>query len=332
MAQDNGLSSSFYSLTPEVVLAGIESCGYHTTGEYVQLNSYENRVFDVFLETTSKDFEKLSGHIITKFYRPNRWSREALNEEHFFEQELKNQGIPVIAPIELAGANTLASHSGLSFALFEKCVGRMPQELSLEDLKQVGRLLARIHNCGAQSDFNSRPWLTAEEYGWPALDRIADFCAPEVWARYETAAENILVWLEDNCPEDDYIRIHGDCHRGNLLQKDEAGKDREYFFVDFDDCVMGPIAQDFWMLFSGDQEMASDEQDALLSGYDELRELPLEQFELFPALRGLRIIHYAGWIAKRWEDPTFPHLFPQFEDYTYWAEEVEALEKISWSL
>ncbi|MEO0336073.1 MAG: phosphotransferase, partial [Pseudomonadota bacterium] len=172
----------------------------------------------------------------------------------------------------------------------------------------------------------------AEDFGWPALDRIEQVAAPEVWSRYEKAAENILYWLEDHLEPENFIRIHGDCHRGNLLQLDTAAGERDFFFVDFDDCVMGPEAQDFWMLFSGDQEMAAEEKDALLSGYDQLREIPESQFELFPALRGLRIIHYAGWIAKRWEDPTFPQLFPQFHDYTYWAEEVEALERIAWAL
>jgi Ser/Thr protein kinase RdoA (MazF antagonist) len=326
------LDRSFYKLTPDVVLEAIESCGYTTTGEYLQLNSYENRVFDVFLETTSLGCEEFDGHLIAKFYRPNRWSFEALHEEHFFEQELAHQGIPVIAPLELENGKTLASFEGLSFSLFKKCFGRMPQELTLDQLKQVGGLLARIHNCGSQNEFNHRPELTPEEFGWPALDRIESVAAPEVWSRYERAAVNILEWLEDRLEPEDFIRIHGDCHKGNLLQLDTVEGNRDFFFVDFDDCVMGPEAQDFWMLFSGDQEMADDEKDSLLSGYDELREIPESQFELFPGLRGLRIIHYAGWIAKRWKDTTFPLLFPQFHDYTYWAEEVEALERIAWSL
>lgn len=326
------LSQSFYQLTPEVVLSGVENSGYLTTGEYVQLNSYENRVFDIFLEPTSKGYNTLNGRIIAKFYRPNRWTESALLEEHFFEQELAAQGQPIISPIELENGKTLGVESHLYFSLFPKCFGRMPQELSLSELKSVGRLLARMHNCGEQRDFEHRAWLTPEEFGWPALDRVEPFAAPEVWARYEEAAMHILHWLDEHLNEDQFIRVHGDCHKGNLLQTDTKDGQKEFFFVDFDDTVMGPAAQDFWMLFSGDRETSQQEIDSILDGYEELRSFPEEQLGLFEGLRGLRIIHYAGWIAKRWEDPTFPHIFPQYRDYTYWAEEVEALEKIAWSL
>lgn len=326
------ISQSFYQLTPEVVLSGVESAGYLSTGEYVQLNSYENRVFDIFLEPTSKDFDALNGRLIAKFYRPNRWTESALLEEHSFEKELADQGQPIISPLVLNTGQSLGQHNHLYFSLFPKCFGRMPQEFSKEELKSVGRLLARMHNCGEQKDFEHRPWLTTEEFGWPALDRVETFAAPEVWARYEEAAMHILNWLDEHLNEDDFIRVHGDCHKGNLLQTDNIDGSKEFFFVDFDDTVMGPVAQDFWMLFSGDSASAKDEIDCILDGYEELRTFPDDQMNLFEGLRGLRIIHYAGWIAKRWEDPTFPHIFPQFRDYTYWAEEVEALEKIAWSL
>lgn len=326
------LAQSFYQLTPDVVLEGIESAGYQVTGEYVQLNSYENRVFDIFLETTSQDFETLNGRVIAKFYRPNRWSREALFEEHFFEEELASQGQPIISPLTLKKGQSLGSYNGLLFALFPKCMGRMPQELSLDELKSVGRLIARMHNVGEQSQFQHRPRLTPEDLGWPALDHVESFVAPEVWLRYENAASDILEWLEENLDPETFIRVHGDCHKGNLLQKFSPDGSNEFFFVDFDDTLMGPAAQDFWMLFSGDQETSQEEKDAILSGYEDLRMFPDSQLKLFEGLRGLRIIHYAGWIARRWEDPTFPYLFPQYKDYTYWAEEVEALERIAWSL
>jgi Ser/Thr protein kinase RdoA (MazF antagonist) len=326
------LSQSFYQLTPEVVLSGVENAGFLTTGEYVQLNSYENRVFDVFLERGSLRAQELNGRIISKFYRPNRWTAEALKEEHQFELELAEQGQPIIAPLRLPNGDTLGVESGLYYSVFPKCFGRMPQELSREELKSVGRLIARMHNCGEQKDFEHRLWLTPDELGWPALDHVSEFAAPEVWARYEEAAMHILRWLDARLDDRDYIRVHGDCHKGNLLQTDSTAGEKQFFFVDFDDTMMGPAAQDLWMLFSGDRETAQVEVDAILSGYEELRHFPEDQLTLFQGLRGLRIIQYGGWIAKRWADPAFPHIFPQFRDYTYWAEEVEALEKIAWSL
>lgn len=326
------LSQSFYQLTPEVVLAGVEQAGFRATGEYVQLNSYENRVFDIFLEKSDGSSSALNEHVIAKFYRPNRWTKEALLEEHAFETELADQGQPVIAPLKFPSGDTVGVEQGLFYSLFPKCRGRMPQEFRLDEMKSIGRLLARMHSCGEQKDFEHRPWLTTEELGWPALDRVGEFAAPEVWARYEEAAMHILRWLERRLDENTFLRIHGDCHRGNLLQTDTTTGEKQFFFVDFDDTMMGPPAQDLWMLFSGDQDTAAAEVEAILSGYEELRHLDDDQLELMPGLRGLRIIHYGGWIAKRWSDPAFPHIFPQFRDYTYWAEEVEALEKIAWSL
>lgn len=332
------IKQTFYQLTISDVLSAVEAAGFPTTGEYFQLNSYENRVFDVFLEPELTPAE-LNQHLIVKFYRPHRWSEKAIQEEHFFLEELNSVGLPVIAPIHFAANNsTLFPYKQMWMAAFRKGMGRMPQEFSHEDLQKVGRTLARLHNVGSLKTATHRPNMNVDDIGEPALQRIEQWCAPEVWTRYNAAAIKIFDFLDEHLNESEFIRIHGDCHRGNLLKTDptpkerEAGIDSEFFFVDFDDFCNGPEVQDFWMLLSGPVRSSQDDLNAILTGYDELREVPEDDLRLIPALQGLRVIHYSGWIARRWEDPTFPQLFPQFKDYLYWAEDTEALEQIAWSL
>lgn len=319
------LTESFYQLGVEQVFEVAESLGFQPTGEYFQLNSYENRVFDLFLEGADRP------HIICKVYRPQRWSEEAIREEHLFLSELKSHGILAVAAWEKEGATTFV-HNGMIFSFFPKAVGRMPQELSLQDLKAVGRQVAKLHNVGAQKTAHHRPSLDVESMGWAALDGVESWVAPEVWPRYEKAACEILNFLEDELDLSQMIRIHGDCHKGNILQSDPRDGDKQFYFVDFDDFINGLPVQDFWMLFSGDETENSEELESFLEGYEALRIFDRQQLNLMPAFRGLRILYYANWIAKRWQDPTFPKLFPEFENYVYWAEEVEALEKIAWQL
>lgn len=322
---------SFYDLTPETVMTGIEAAGLIPTGEYTQLNSYENRVFDIRLEADGNP-EALKGRVIAKFYRPGRWDQETIQEEHDFQLDLMEVGLPVVAPLTQANGGTISSCHGMFLGLFPKAVGRMPQELMLEDYQKIGRTLARLHNVGELRPAKNRPRLHPEVFGWPSLEVLEDWVAPEMWSRYEQAAGEILQWLEDIVDEFSFQRIHGDCHKGNLLLKQDRDEPEEFFLVDFDDFCMGPAVQDFWMLFSGDADTLGEEEQAILSGYEELRRFDDRELDLIPALRGQRIIHYAAWIARRWGDPSFPRLFPTFREYNYWAEEVEALERLAWSL
>lgn len=314
------MTKNFYELTPDQVLLGIESLGFHTTGEFTQLNSYENRVFEIRLEENPLKCEKL----IAKFYRPGRWSKDAIRDEHQFLADLKEEGIEVVAPYTIKN-ETIFSHQKIFFSLFPKFMGRMPQELLHGDFQKIGRTLALIHNVGSRQKAKHRPSLTADLYGRESLKILKGAVAMEMWPRYEKAAIQIIEYLEDYLEQEKFIRIHGDCHRGNLLNDGTS-----FFFVDFDDCCNGPEAQDFWMLLSQDQ--LEDELDELLSGYTEIRDFDESQIHLFEPLRGLRIIHYAKWIAMRWSDPSFPRLFPDFQSYSYWAQETEQLEKIAWSL
>jgi Ser/Thr protein kinase RdoA (MazF antagonist) len=315
--------SSFYNLDPEKVLQAAETEGFLTTGEFSQLNSYENRVFDIRLENS---FENHT-HVIAKFYRPNRWSKEAILEEHQFLLDLQAESIPAVAPLRLKSGSTLSEQYGMYIAFFPKVRGRMPQEFVGDELFQIGRLMAQVHNVGARRQAPHRPVLDTSYYGgWGTLDFLQDWIAPEVRGRYNDAAEGILQRLDEILDPKEFIRIHGDCHKGNLLHNGS-----QFFLVDFDDFCTGPIIQDFWMLMSGEGDEGQRERDEIIAGYEELREFPYHQWTWVPWLRGLRIISYAGWIAKRWEDPSFPRLFPEFNTYQYWAEEVEALEKIAWA-
>jgi Ser/Thr protein kinase RdoA (MazF antagonist) len=307
---------SFFDLLPENILEGIEACGFEPTGIYRQLNSYENRVFDLDLEDGQR--------VVAKFYRPGRWSKDTILDEHEFVDELRAEGIPAVCPLELANNETLLNYEGIFIAVFPKIVGRNPQEFINDDLKKVGRRLAQIHNVGSRRKAKHRKTLGARDFAVPALERLESWIEPTLKDRYFKAADVVVDFLQDNLEEEYENRIHGDCHKGNLIDTGE-----EFSFVDFDDFSNGPEAQDFWMLMSGDDQ---DEQDMIIDGYEELREFKDEWFDLFEPLRGLRLIHYAGWIAHRWEDPSFPRLFPEFNTHRYWAEETEALERIAWEL
>lgn len=320
MSDERSRKDSFYSLEPELVLQATEEGGFHLTGELTQLNSYENRVFDLRLE-------KGAGRerVIAKFYRPGRWTREALLEEHSFLQELRDEGFAVAPPLKLDSGSTLGEKNGLFFALFPKIQGRLPEELLEKDLKAVGRLLAQVHNIGARKNFHHRPVVGQTPYTpWETLEILEPRISPELWPRYEAAVIELLERFESEVDPRQFQRIHGDCHRGNLISFE-----KEMTLVDFDDCGMGPAVQDFWMLFTS--ALGEDEREIMIQAYEELREFPRHQIRWIPLLRGLRILSYSGWIARRWEDPFFPKTFPDFGSYTMWAEEVEALEKIVWS-
>jgi Ser/Thr protein kinase RdoA (MazF antagonist) len=313
----------FYQLTPDFVLDAVERCGWRTTGEYLQLNSYENRVYSVRVE------DPPGAQIIVKFYRLERWSEAAILEEHSFLAELVAQGVSVVAPqLQPTSNSTLSNHQGLWCAVFPKARGRIPQEFSNEALTRLGRVIARMHNVGALRPSVSRQILDVESYALPALRTIEPWLTPMFRERYLDAANGILEYLHDELDPRKFQRIHGDCHRGNVLETDEPGQPKEFLLIDFDDFGMGSVVQDFWMLFRRDHEDFGDEIQAFLAGYTELRDFDESQLHLMEPLRGMRIVHYVAWIARRWSDPSFPLLFPQFASDAYWLEEVQSLEKI----
>ncbi|PWU20960.1 MAG: serine/threonine protein kinase [Bdellovibrio sp.] len=314
---ENSVHKSFNTLEPETILQAMESAGLQPTGEMRQLNSFENRVFEISLEKPPHEHPQVQ-RVVAKFYRPGRWSRRAIEEEHQFLRELEEEHIPVAPPLRMQG-QALFQTKGILFAIFPKIYGRMPDEILPREVRQVGRLMAQVHLIGARSEFRERPRISGNPVsGWETLEFLRQWVAVELWPRYESAAVELLDFVDEEISPVFDQRIHGDFHRGNLL----ANKD-QFLLVDFDDCVMGPVVQDLWMIADA---LEPEEQEELIAGYSELREFPEEQLHWIPLMRGLRIFNYAAWIARRWQDPSFPRLFPDFNTYTSWAEETEALE------
>jgi len=305
-------TAPYEGLTPELILQAIESVELEPTGSLLALNSYENRVYQVELADNS--------FIIAKFYRPGRWSDAAIMEEHQFSYELGDQDIPVICPMMREGYSLL-EHEGYRFALYPRRGGRWPELEDPQTLQQLGRMIGRIHAIGRTDRFEYRQHLTVENYGQAALDFLLEneFVPSEMLHNFQQAAQALLdqvqIMFEAIAPS--YLRIHGDFHPGNILCMDH-----NFHFVDLDDCCMGPAIQDLWMMLSGEQhEMAGQLKD-ILEGYETFTSFDYSEIALIEALRGLRLIYYCGWLARRWQDPAFPKHFPWFNTPRYWEEQM----------
>ncbi len=318
---------SFFSLTPETVLQAVESTGLLCTGRCMALNSFENRVYDVELEVEPDSSPKhiSSKHRIVKFYRPGRWTAEQIGEEHEFLMDLLTAEIPVIAPLNFPDGSTIhKTPAGIFYSIFNKIGGRAPDELSDDQLIRVGRLLGRIHSIGASKKANTRVHLKPETYGEANLKFLLDgtWLPSNLKDRFVTLVNSICQLVRPWFSEHSVQRIHGDCHLGNLLWN-QSGP----FFLDFDDMVVGPPVQDIWLLVPGRDDTSIRQRETLLEGYEEMRHFDRRSIRLIEALRALRFIHYATWIAKRWNDPAFPHAFPHFGTQQYWLDEVNDLEE-----
>jgi Ser/Thr protein kinase RdoA (MazF antagonist) len=320
------LSTNFYQLSPDAILNCVEKNGFIPTGEIQQLNSYENRVFNIKLEPSAL---YPVTELIAKFYRPQRWSKETLLDEHAFEAELKQEGLAVATAHTLKNGTTVDEFDGIYFTFFEKIRGRMLDELMPAHFKKMGRWLGQLHNIAERAPAQYRPTLgPSNDHKWEVLDQLYDHVSPEVRAEYFDAAETIFSRLDELLQDTKLIRTHGDLHRGNILESPLEG----FVVVDFDDFVNGPSIQDVWMLMPDTDFQDSDEFQEFVSGYEELRHFPYNELPLIPLLRGYRIINYAAWILNRWSDPSFPKIFPEFNTYKYWAEETESLARIARSL
>jgi Ser/Thr protein kinase RdoA (MazF antagonist) len=308
------MSNSFYDLTPDRVIEAVEKSGFSVTGHYMVLNSYENRVYDLKLDDDK--------HIIVKFYRPGRWSRNQIQEEHQFLFDLADDEVPVCAPLKFSDEKTIHEAEGIFFAIWPRTGGRIPEELTDSDMISIGRLLARIHNNGASKESNYRLKLTGEAYGINSLKYLTDnnFLPSNCIKKYSEAVNEIVKVYDTLISDVPFHRIHGDCHLGNLLKRDEA-----FFFLDFDDFLVGPAVQDIWMLISSRDTDSRREMNKFLLGYREFRNFENAWFKLIEPLRGLRYINYAAWIARRWNDPAFPQIFPHFGTDEYWEKETSDL-------
>ena len=293
------------ALRPEVVIAAAEAVGLAPDGRLLALNSFENRVYQLGLEDRS--------FVIAKFYRPGRWSDAAIAEEHAYTRELVEAELPVVAPLERDGASVF-SHAGFRFAVFPRRGGRAPELEHLDVAEWMGRTLARVHAVGARSRFAHRPAITVRAYVRDALAAVlASGLLPRTLEqRYRDAVLDAAASLDDvweALGPVTQLRLHGDCHPGNVLW-DTTGP----LLVDLDDARTGPAVQDLWMLFTG----AEAQRNALLEGYSQFRDFDHRELSLIDPLRLMRQVHYAGWIAARWDDPAFPAAFPWAGEARWW--------------
>ncbi len=306
-------------LTPDLVLAALDSVGLWTDGRLLALNSYENRVYQVGQDDGPP--------VIAKFYRPGRWNDAAILEEHAFTRELAAREIPVVPPLALENGATLHAHEGYRFAVYPRRGGRMPEFDRSDTLEWMGRFIGRIHAVGAMEPFVHRPALDIASFG----EESRDFLLAGGWlpADLQPAWQSVMdqaLELAGHCfaraGAFSRLRLHGDCHAGNVLWTDDGPH-----FVDFDDSRTGPAVQDLWMLLSGDRENQVRQLADILAGYEDFREFDPRELHLVEALRTLRLVHHAAWLARRWDDPAFPAAFPWFNTQHYWQERILELRE-----
>jgi len=310
--------SDFAALSPDRVMDATETLGYRCDARILELNSYENRVYQIGIE----DKEPIVG----KFYRPNRWTDKQIIEEHQYTIQLAQQDISVVAPIVL-NDQTLFLHEGYRFSLYPRRGGRAPNIDDLDNLEILGRHIGKIHAEGAQHLFVYRPEISVATYGEFARAFLLDnnFIPDELLPAYTTLTEQLLMTLHERfstASSVKHIRLHGDCHMGNVLWRDDVPH-----FVDFDDARNGVPIQDLWMMLSGERDEQTIQLDAILEGYRTFADFDNRQIQLIEPLRTLRLMYHAAWLAKRWDDPAFPRAFPFFNGLRYWSDHILELRE-----
>ena len=315
---DGDQTTPFAGLTPDLMLDAVDSLGLRSDGRLLALNSYENRVYLLWMAEAPP--------LVAKFYRPGRWSDEAIREEHSFSAELAAAEIPVVAPHQLNG-DTLFHYQGQRFALFRKQGGRTPELEDSDTLEWLGRFLGRIHAVGGVRPFSQRPTLDLASFGQASRDYLLanQFIPRDLLAAWQSVTAAALEGVADcyrRAGNVSYLRLHGDCHPGNLLWTDDGPH-----FVDFDDCRMGPAIQDLWMLLAGDRFEQGRQLSDLLAGYEEFCAFDPRQLQLIEGLRTLRLLHYSAWLARRKDDPAFIAAFPWFNSNRYWEERILELRE-----
>ncbi|MEZ5645929.1 MAG: serine/threonine protein kinase [Burkholderiaceae bacterium] len=313
-------------LTPDVVQDALDSVDLVGDGRLTSLNSFENRVYQAGLEAP------VDGHqqVVLKFYRPGRWSEAQILEEHAFAAELHQAEIPVVAPLALGG-QTLHRHAGFAFSVCPRRGGRRPELDDVEVLEWIGRFLARIHSVGEARPFDTRPALDLASFGQASRDWLLSngAIAPEAERAWTRACDDALALVRQHPVlaggTETGLRLHGDCHPGNILWTPADLPGGGPHFVDLDDARTGPAVQDLWMLLSGERRQQTLQLSALLDGYEQFRPFDRRELALIEPLRTLRLIHYSAWLARRWDDPAFPISFPWFGTRDYWQGQVDML-------
>ncbi len=298
------------ALSPDLVLDAVEAAGFMTDGRLLALASYENRVYQVGIEDAQP--------LVAKFYRPERWSNAAIAEEHAFALELAGAELPMVAPLRIDG-ETLLEHEGFRYALYPRRGGRAPELESVDNLQWMGRLLARMHGVGARARFRERGAIDTDTFIRVASRAVlASGLLPErLEATYRARTDELASIIDARfaAAEPACIRLHGDCHGGNVLWTDSGPH-----FVDLDDARMGPTVQDLWMLAPSQRAL-----DALLEGYAEFRDFDFGELCLIEPLRLMRQVHWAGWVAARWHDPAFPRAFAYVGEARWWEQHLNDL-------
>ena len=309
---------AYLGLQPDDILDSVDSVGYHSDGRLLALNSYENRVYRVGVEDGDP--------VVTKFYRPGRWSDDAIREEHDFALELASEEIPVVPPA-IHDGESLHFHGPFRFSIAEFRGGRAPELDDMNLLRQIGRLVARIHRCGEARPFRYRPGLDVESYGTRSCEYLLEngLIPMDLEPAYTSICEHLFDGIHgcyERAGDVRQLRLHADFHPSNVLVDENI-----VHIVDLDDTRMGPAAQDLWMFLSGDRAEQTPQLEELLEGYSEFRSFDARELHLIEALRTLRIMHYAAWLARRWRDPAFQRAFPWFDSHRYWDEHVLALRE-----
>ncbi|CAM4406300.1 serine/threonine protein kinase [Pseudoalteromonas ostreae] len=306
---------SFVDLTPDSILDAVESIGIYAESGLLALNSYENRVYQFKAEDGLR--------YVVKFYRPERWSKAQILEEHSFAFELADAEVPVVAPIQRNG-ESLFEHNGYLFTLFPSVGGRIFEVDNLDQLDVLGRLIGRMHQAAKANVFSERPVIGCDEYLDTAKIQLqnSNLVPSSLTTAFYTILDMVIAKTKSLYQQVDAIRLHGDCHAGNILWAGDA-----LMFVDLDDSRQGPAIQDLWMMLSGDRNNQLLQLDTLVAAYEEFCDFDHTQLKLIEPLRAMRMIHYMGWLAKRWEDPAFPRNFSWFADDKYWEQQILALKE-----
>lgn len=309
----------YEALTPDVILDAVEAAGYAVNGRLFALNSYENRVYQIGVEDSTP--------VIVKFYRPDRWSDTQILEEHQFVASLETGEIPVVAALTDQRGQSLFHHGDFRFAVFPQRGGQAPDVSETDTLYRLGQWLGRLHSIGAVRDYETRPSIDILGCLRESRDFLvnSDFIPSDLLPVYTSLLRDLEPRVQARLKEAGdvaSIRLHGDCHGGNILVREE-----QMLFVDFDDSRQGPAIQDLWLLLNGDHLERSQQLAELLEGYEQFNDFNRRERILIEPLRTLRVVRHAAWLGQRWSDPTFPKHFPWFGQSRFWSDHILILRE-----